>query len=195
MSEHSRQALTLLVISALGVSTTVSIAQTNDATSPSTQLPATSEVETVRAVAEDDTPRIQPVHFKGRGFGRGGRGRGNAMMQFFGEVDADNDGSVTQAEVDQFLASQLTEGDTNGDGSVGLEEFQVIYLERTRPRMVDAFLGLDDDGDGQITSAELSDRFGTIVERMDRNGDDALSVEDRRRGDRDGRRARDRDGR
>lgn len=188
MSKHSRQALTLLVISALGVSTAVSIAQTNDTATSSARIPAAPEVERAPAVATDNSSRAQPVHFKGRSFGH--RGRGNAMMQFFDEIDADNDGSVTQIEVDQFLATQLTEGDTDGNGSVGLEEFQVIYFERTHPQMVDAFQDLDDDGDGQVTSAELSNRFGTIVERMDRNGDDTLSADDRRRGDRGGRRGR-----
>ena len=178
MSKHSHHALTLLAISALGVSTAVSIAQTNGPTEPAAP-----------AIATDDTPQALPTHSRGGGFLNGRRGgRRNAMMQFFGEVDADNDGSVTQTEVDQFLANQLTQGDTDGDGSVNLDEFQVIYLERTRPAMVDAFQGLDDDGDGQITAAELSDRFGSVVQRMDRNGDDALSADDRgRRGERRGR--------
>ena len=189
MSKHSRQALTLLIISALGVSTAVSIAQTADpdaaSDAPAVEVPADGATLTDEAI-------VRPAHFGGRGFGRRG-GRGGAAMQFFAEADADNDGSLTQAEVDQFLADQLTNADTNGDGSVGLDEFQVIYMERTRPQMVDAFQTLDDDGDGTVTSEELSNRFGTIVQRLDRNGDDALSAEDRgRRGDRDGRRGRDR---
>ena len=184
MSKHSRQALTLLIISALGVSTAVSIAQTVDLDAPAVEVPANNAVT--------EHARVRPAHFGGRAFGRRG-GRGGAAMQFFADADANNDGSLTQAEVDQFLADQLTNADTDGDGAVGLEEFQVIYMERTRPRMVDAFQTLDDDGDGTVTAAELSDRFGAIIERLDRNGDDALSAEDRgRRGDRDGRRGRDR---
>ena len=178
MSKYSRQALTFLVISALGVSTAVSVAQTSDGATAAPAAPA---------VSSDDAPRLTRAHTERRD--RRGRRTGQ-LMRFFDEVDADNSGSVTQDEVDKFLADQLTKGDTDGDGAVGLDEFQVIYLERTRPRMVDAFQGLDDDGDGQITSAELSDRFGTLVERMDRNGDEALSREDRRgRGER-GRRGR-----
>ena len=120
---------------------------------------------------------------------RGFRSMGMAM-KLFGEVDADGNGKVTQAELDAFRQAQVTKADTSGDGAVDLAEFEVIFRERTRPLMVDAFQMLDDDGDGKVTDAELSERFGAVVARLDRNGDGALSLEDRRRG---GRRHRHRD--
>ena len=37
--------------------------------------------------------------------------------------------------------------------------------------MVDRFQDLDAEGDGAVTQAEMDKRFGSIVERMDRNDD------------------------
>ena len=187
MSTNSRFTLSLLAASAVGVGTIAAVAQTVLPDAP------TTAVERAVPNATDADARIVPAQFLGGKGSRGGRGMRGAMMGAFQDADADGNGALTQAEIDQFLATQLTNADADANGSVSLNEFQTIYAERTRPNMVDAFQRLDDDGDGQITSAELSDRFGTIVRRMDRNGDDALSMEDRgRRGDRGGRRGRDR---
>ena len=187
MSKSSRFTLSLLAASAVGVGTIAAVAQTVLPEAPA------AAVERAAPGATDADARVVPAQFFGGKRGRGGRGMRGAMMGAFQDADADGNGSLTQVEIDQFLAAQLADADADTNGSVNLDEFQTIYLERTRPNMVDAFQRLDEDGDGQITSAELSDRFGTIVQRMDRNGDDALSMEDRgRRGDRDGRRGRDR---
>ena len=119
---------------------------------------------------------------------RGMMGRGGPagmMMQMFEEVDADGDGSVTQAEIDAYRAARVGAADTNGDGSLSLNEFQTLWAEQTRPRMVDAFQNLDDDGDGQITEAELDRRVDRMVARLDRDGDGALTPQDRGGRDRD----------
>ena len=110
--------------------------------------------------------------------GRGGPG-GMMTMRLFEEVDADGDGAVTQAEIDAYRTAQVGGADADGDGSLSLDEFQTLWLDQMRPRMVDAFQNLDEDGDGRITEAELDDRFGRVVARLDRNGDGALSPADR----------------
>ena len=176
MSKHSRQTLTFLAIPALAVGTIAAVAQTAAPDASPLAAPAAQE-EVVRGGKD----LVHDAQFRGRG--RGGMNR--MLMGAFEDADADDNGALTQSEIDDFLAAQLTEADTNDDGAVSLEEFQTVYAQRTRPRMVDAFQRLDEDGDGAVTGAELSDRFGTIVSRMDRNGDDALSLEDRRgRGER-----------
>ena len=140
--------------------------------------------------ADERTPR--PAQFRGGRDGprhhRGGMDRGGPLVAFgpmgaaalFEEADADADGSLTQEEVDAFLAARLAAADANGDGALALDEFEPIFNERMRPRMVDAFQALDADGSGAITSEEVDDRFGRVVARMDRDGDGALSLQDGR---------------
>ena len=80
------------------------------------------------------------------------------------------------------LSSTRPRHAADGDGSVSLVELAPAYFGRMRPRMVDAFRGLDEDGDAAITDGELDARFGAVVERLDRDGDDALSLQHGRRG-------------
>jgi hypothetical protein len=115
------------------------------------------------------------------GFGFGGRGGGEMFRMLFEEVDADGNGAVTQEEIDAFRAAKVAGADASGDGALSIEEFDTLYREFTRMRMVRAFQELDTDGDGVISPAEMDRRFGRVVERMDRNGDGALTIEDRGR--------------
>ncbi|MEM8551779.1 MAG: hypothetical protein AAGF45_05315 [Pseudomonadota bacterium] len=116
---------------------------------------------------------------EGRGFMRGRRGQ-RAMMRFLREADANNNGEITQAEIDTFIAEKVSLGDANGDGALTLEEFQAVWADLSRQAMVRAFQRLDADGSATIATAELDERFGSLVERLDRNDDGVLSREDRR---------------
>ena len=112
--------------------------------------------------------------------GRGDRrGHGRDMMRQFQTFDADGDGRITQAEIDQFRQNQITRFDADRNGTLSLEEYQALWLDAMRERMVDAFQEHDDDGDGQVTAEEFNERYTGLVERFDRNGDGVLSPEDR----------------
>lgn len=142
--------------------------------------PQTAPVQMEAATQAPDATRVNSR--KGHGH-RGGRGM---MGQIMKKVDADGDGAVTQAEIDTFRASLVEGADVSGDGDISLDEFESIYLDLTRNRMVDAFQKLDEDGDGVVTQAEMDARFGNVVERMDRNDDGKLDRDDRGRRDHKG---------
>lgn len=118
---------------------------------------------------------------KGRHGGKHSRVR---MMELIEAYDADGDGSITQAEVDAWRANRLKEFDADGDGTLSLDEYQALWLDAMRERMVDAFQGHDDDGDGKVTVDEFSKRTKRMVLMRDQNDDGALNMQDVRRGPR-----------
>ncbi|WP_198662730.1 EF-hand domain-containing protein [Primorskyibacter marinus] len=169
----------LLTLALSGAGTNVALAQTsgNDAETAAPQTRA----ERVEAPSDRSAKRREYNH-KGRRGNRTfwGRGGSEIFRTLFNEIDADGDGAVTQEEVDAYRATKVGEADTSGDGALSIEEFDTLYREFTRSRMVDAFQKLDANGDGVIDADELDTRFRDIVERMDRDGDGALTLQHRR---------------
>ena len=117
-------------------------------------------------------------HGRHEGRGKGGRGRrGGMMREIFARVDADGDGEVTRAEIDAFRTAQVSGADTGGDGALSIEEFDTLYRQFTRTRMVRVFQRLDRDGDGVVSAAEMGRPIDRMIERMDRDGDGVLTLE------------------
>jgi Ca2+-binding EF-hand superfamily protein len=112
------------------------------------------------------------------------------LTEMLGTYDADGDGSVTQAEVDEWRANRLREFDADGDGQLSLDEYQALWLDAMRERMVDQFQEHDDDGDGQVTVDEFGERTSRLVMMRDQNEDGVLNLDDTRRGRRGGDRPR-----
>ena len=128
-------------------------------------------------------------HHDGWGHHSGG------AMRFFEQFDANQDGRLTQAEIDQVRQSRLAEFDQNGDGSLSLEEYQALWMDAMRESMVDRFQAHDDDGDAMVTAEEFGEPFDRMVSRLDRNGDGELTSDElHRRGERGGARERDGEG-
>ncbi len=106
--------------------------------------------------------------------GHGKRGKRHMMKgvtKLFEEHDLNKDGSVTQAEVDTVRKSQLDKYDQNKDGTLSLGEFESLWAERMKPRMVDGFQRLDEDGSGSVTTDEFLAPFSKIIDRHDTDDD------------------------
>ncbi|MEM7223058.1 MAG: hypothetical protein AAF495_08785 [Pseudomonadota bacterium] len=130
------------------------------------------------------------VAYSGKGGHHGGRHMG-MMLEFY---DADGDGKLTQVELDNGRSEQLVTFDTDGDQQLTLEEYEALWLDAMRSRMVDRFQHLDEDGDGVVTLVEYTEPMSDLVARKDRNGDGALSREDKKRYHKDRDHDRDDDG-
>ncbi|MEX2618018.1 MAG: hypothetical protein WD767_18170 [Alphaproteobacteria bacterium] len=115
----------------------------------------------------------------GGGYGKhhGGPGMKRHMHaeRLFDRFDLDKDGKVTVAEIDTARADSLARFDANGDGVLQLEEYQGLWMERMRSRMVDGFQRLDDDGDGKVTGDEMKAPMTRIARFMDRDSDGAIT--------------------
>jgi Ca2+-binding EF-hand superfamily protein len=116
-------------------------------------------------------------HHGGPGWG-GPRGGEFLFEQF----DVNKDGTITQAEIDEVRQNRLAEFDQNKDGKLSLEEYQALWMDAMRERMVDRFQDLDDDGDAVVTVEEFVAPFDSMVDHMDRNDDGKITKDDLRRG-------------
>lgn len=122
-------------------------------------------------------------HMGGSGFGgrhMGGSGFGGGMHGMILGFDANEDGKLSQEEIDTGRANQLKKFDKDGDGTLTLGEYEALWLDVMRERMVDRFQDHDDDGDGKVTAEEFGDHFADMVKFMDTNGDGILDESDMR---------------
>jgi Ca2+-binding EF-hand superfamily protein len=103
--------------------------------------------------------------------GPGGGGMG--LMETF---DANKDGKVTQAEIDAYRNDQLTKFDKDGNGQLNLEEYQALWADAMRQRMVRQFQAHDADGNGSVTAEEFRDRYARMVARLDRDGNGEITA-------------------
>lgn len=115
----------------------------------------------------------------GYGMHGGGYGRHGGGMRMMEAYDTDGDGRLTQEEVDQARAAQLKKFDKDGDGMLSIGEYEALWLDAMRERMVDQFQEHDADGDGKVTQEEFGSRHARMIKRMDRNGDGVFDEEDR----------------
>ncbi len=123
-------------------------------------------------------------HYSGGAFGgHHGKGRhGARAFEMFQRFDRDRDGKVTQEEVDALRNDKFKAFDRDAGGELTIDEFQGLWLEMARPRMVDHFQRLDGDGDGKVTRDEYDRPFAFMMSRHDRNGDGVVTMKELRRG-------------
>jgi hypothetical protein len=116
----------------------------------------------------------------------GGGHHQGMMARQFNELaeryDADQDGEITQAEIDANRAEWHGEfaGD---DDAMTLEEFQGLWLKARNLQMVREFQRIDRDGDGRITLEEYQRPMAEFVEELDRTDSQSIGTDDfQRRG-------------
>ena len=70
--------------------------------------------------------------------------------------DADKDGTLTPEEMTTGMQAEIKTFDTDASGSLSLAEFEAMHAAHTRTMMVRTFQMHDEDGDGQVTEAEMA---------------------------------------
>jgi hypothetical protein len=112
--------------------------------------------------------------------GGGHHGMAGQVRSMAERYDLDDDGQITQEEIDSNRAEWHAEFSGDGD-AMTLEQFQDLWLRARREQMVREFQRFDRDGDGEITLEEYQRPMEGFVERFDRNDDQALSRDDMQR--------------
>ena len=86
-----------------------------------------------------------------------------------------------EEEIASLQNRKMQEYDLSGDKQLSLEEFSTLWTDFTRTHMVDRFQMLDDNGDGQVSEAELAAPFQMIMTHLDRNDDGQITKDEMRR--------------
>jgi Ca2+-binding EF-hand superfamily protein len=93
--------------------------------------------------------------------------------------DANNDGKVSQEEIDANRTQWHADFDRDKSGDLSLAEFEQLWLRARHEQMVREYQEFDRDGDGKVTAEEYKRPMSNTVANMDRNGDGFISRDDR----------------
>ncbi len=115
-----------------------------------------------------------------------GPGRAGMAIMMLGAADYNGDNTVTRAEVERLQGEEFDFRDRNGDGFLDLadasptrQRLHALRGDEDGPRRGRRGLArIDADEDGRISRAEFVGREGRLFERLDANGDDAISPEE-----------------
>jgi Ca2+-binding EF-hand superfamily protein len=119
----------------------------------------------------------QPNGSDGKGPGPHGHPGKAFAEHWFGRMDANKDGQLTQQEVEAGTERLFARLDVNKDGELTREEADTGAAAIRREELTAHFREIDANKDGRLTAAEskIPARF---FDRLDTNHDHALSLEE-----------------
>jgi Ca2+-binding EF-hand superfamily protein len=92
--------------------------------------------------------------------------------------DVNRDGTVTCGEWKQYAARLFKDADRDGDGNLARQEFEAMSRQDRLFETI-GFAYFDANGDGRITLPELADKPNPAFTVLDKNGDCAISPNER----------------
>lgn len=97
----------------------------------------------------------------------------------FAELDVDGDGEITDADLTAAREARFADLDTDGNGSVSRDEFIASASTRAGERAGEMFDRLDADGDGALSEDVLASRDRgpgpRMLQRLDADGSGGVS--------------------
>jgi Ca2+-binding EF-hand superfamily protein len=101
-----------------------------------------------------------------------------ATQQTLRILDLDQDGSVAAAEIADEQARLFAAIDVNADGAISVDEFRRNGRLLLALNVTTFFDMMDVDGDGQLSSSEVSSPAQRWLSRYDADGSGSLSEEE-----------------
>ncbi len=112
-------------------------------------------------------------------------GPNRPIQPVFSEVDSDNDGQITIAEIQAERAARFSGTDTDGDGLLSSAEVTAQIVKNSTLRatwMANRLLkALDKNEDGMLSKEEAAARGPSatrMMQKLDQNGDGVLSEDE-----------------
>lgn len=105
-------------------------------------------------------------------------GKERAELSLFELLDTDSDGAVSRFEGLDGWLSLVDGADADGDGSLGaaeLEDFLAEEISGRQAELEEVFADFDGDGDGQLRQRELPGDLAPLLPRLDQDASGALS--------------------
>lgn len=99
----------------------------------------------------------------------------------FERFDANQDGKITKLEIEARRKQSIAKYDADKSGSLSLDEFQGLFNEIMRHRMVRMFQRIDRDGDAKVTDKEIAVRLDRMMGWLDRDNDGVIKKDEMRR--------------
>jgi Ca2+-binding EF-hand superfamily protein len=103
----------------------------------------------------------------------------------FATLDADGDGSITEADLAARMAARFAQADADGSGGLTAAEMvamaEIIRQEQMAARMAARVAQIDDSADGEIQLEELQARAPAAVhffDNFDTDNDGAISPDE-----------------
>lgn len=98
----------------------------------------------------------------------------------FEMLDADGNGQVTQAEMQQHREAHFAETDSNGDGMLSSEEMMARGKDDASERVAKMISRFDENGDGMLSLDEMPEpkKKGDMFARLDKDGNGSISKEE-----------------
>lgn len=107
----------------------------------------------------------------------GPKGREDVTFQ---ELDLNNDGQVTQEEMQTYRQQRFTNADTSGDGMLSVDEMQAASQKKANERVNQMFEKHDANQDGLLSDDELPKprRAGKMFDRIDADKNGTISEQE-----------------
>lgn len=111
------------------------------------------------------------------------RGNGSPFVRMFERLDSNGDGVATPEELTAMRARVFEQFDADANGELTEQEIETAMRQRAQgetgrtppPPRGDGFSALDVDGSGTLSKQEFVQARGPLLERLDANGDGAIT--------------------